>query len=213
MTIKLQKMTKEVNKSKTNSEDPFNDIADNNEKNEKSKESNGDKMTQDDDDITENDDKMAESEGEDDDGITENGKTSRNSVNGCDSNKNGGVNEHSQEESERTKESGNNDVLKNKASPDDPLNFNNDQNKGSKSIIKEQNNDKNGENEDDIAKNDDTVAENDSVTPNIDENDDDIAKDDNDVTKNDNDITENDNKMAESEGENDDGVTEENGTG
>ena len=97
----------EVNKSKTNSEDPFNDIAeDNNEKNEKSKESKGDKMTQDDDDITENEDKMAESEGENDDGITENGKTSRNSVNGCDSNKSGGVNEHSQEESEKTKESG-----------------------------------------------------------------------------------------------------------
>ena len=96
----------EVNKSKTNSEDPFNDIADNNEKNEKSKESNGDKMTQDDDDITENDDKMAESEGENDEGITENGKTSRNSVNGCDSNKNGEVNEHSQKESEKTKESG-----------------------------------------------------------------------------------------------------------
>ena len=107
---------------------------------------------------------------------------------------------------------GNNDVSKNKASPDDPLNFNNDQNKGSKSTIKEQNNDKNGENEDDIAKNDDTIAENDSVTPNNDENDDDIAKDDNDVTKNDDDITENDDKMAESEGENDDGVTE-NGTG
>ena len=107
---------------------------------------------------------------------------------------------------------GNNDVPKNKASPDDPLNFNNDQNKGSKSTNKEQNNDKNGENEDDIAKNDDTIAENDSVTPNIDENDDDIAKDDNDVTKNDDDITENDDKMAESEGENDDGVTE-NGTG
>ena len=107
---------------------------------------------------------------------------------------------------------GNNDVPNNKASPDDPLNFNNDQNKGSKSTIKEQNNDKNGENEDDIAKNDDTIAENDSVTPNIDENDDDIAKDDNDVTKNDDGITESDDKMAESEGENDDGVTE-NGTG
>ena len=103
----------EVNKSKTNSEDPFNDIADNNEKDEKSKESHGDKMTQDDDDITENDDKMAESddkmaesEGENDDGITENGKTSRNSVNGCDSNKNGEVIEHSKKESEKTKESG-----------------------------------------------------------------------------------------------------------
>ena len=111
---------------------------------------------------------------------------------------------------------GNNDVSKNKASPDDPLNFNDDQNKGSKSTIKEQNNDKNGdnitENEDDIAKNDDTIAENDSVTPNNDENDDDIAKDDNGVTKNDDDITENDDKMAESEGENDDGVTE-NGNG
>ena len=103
---------------------------------------------------------------------------------------------------------GNNDVPKNKASPDDPLNFNNDQNEGSKSTIKEQNNDKNGENEDDIAKNDDTIAENDSVAPNIDENDDDIAKDDNDVTKNDDDITENDDKMAESEGENDDGIKE-----
>merc|ERR1711971_137120 len=43
-------------------------------------------------------------------------------------------------------------------------------------------------------------------TPKNDENDVDIAKDDND-------ITENDDKMAESEGENDDGVTEENGTG
>ena len=63
-------------------------------------------MTQDDDDITENEDKMAESEGENDDGIAENGKTSRNSVNGCDSNKNGEVIEHSKKESEKTKESG-----------------------------------------------------------------------------------------------------------
>ena len=73
----------EVNKSKTNSEDPFNDIADNNEKNEKSKEINGGKITQD--------------EGAD---------TSPNSVNGCDSNTNGEVKEHSQEESEKKKESG-----------------------------------------------------------------------------------------------------------
>ena len=63
-------------------------------------------MTQDDDDITENDAKMAESEGENDDSIAENGKTSRNSVNGCDSNKNGEVNEHSKKELEKTKESG-----------------------------------------------------------------------------------------------------------